>query len=206
MLHAFNYATGKGIQVMEGAEGMRLLGDYKIGLMEAGNGNGNGETAVTFSAGADYVCTGATVCNPKTDAATQAYKDLQDALNRASAQFVEAGQGPIKVDGTINPDVLVAAWRLAKHLGPDADPLFKIIGDMDIFNAAQVSALASQLATDPIGAQNAFDKVTIAAATEEKRYAQKVARRRGWLAALAVVTSIGAITGSVIYARRARRG
>lgn len=252
MLHAYDYETGQGISVMNGpeglqllgptaadmdmapvpagmqllgpadydmapvpagmqllgAEGLELLGPYDIGLMAAAEGDAKEDAkkdaVPTFSLGVDYACTGKNVCTPATNSlAGGAYKELQNAINRAIVQFPEAGQKPITVDGVIGPDVMVAAWRVAKHLGPESDPLFKEIGEVDLFDAPQVKAYAVKLATNPLGYKTALDKLSISAASEEKKTVTRVSRRRGWLAALAIVASLGAVAGVVIYSRKA---
>ena len=210
MLHAYDYDTGQGISVMTGPEGlellgpagmellgpagMELLGPYDIGLMA--------DAPPTYKAGTDFTCTATNVCTGKNNVVTAAYRELQTALNRAAVQFPEAGRKAIEVDGTVGPDTLVLAWAIAKHLGPESDPLIKQVGETNIMDATSVKALATLLATNPIGVKDAFDKQTIAAAGEEKKETTKTKRRRWWIAGLALMAGVGAVAGVVTFARK----
>ena len=211
MLQAYNYNTGSKISIMEGAKGWRLLSQADDGAASDQEGfeeevveqeGVEPEPAAILEAGIDFVCPSTTSCTPVSEVAGATFQELQAAINRASLQFFDAGQEPIATDGVINPDTLVAAWRMARYLGPEASPYLADIGAVDIFDPAQVSMLSNTLASNAIGIKDAFDQITIAAAIEEERERKRVAWRRGWLAALAIVTSIGAATGAVLYKRR----
>jgi hypothetical protein len=184
MLHAYNYHTGQGISIMSEAGGFQLLGE-----------DTEEENRYYYECGANNVCFA------KDEVTRGAFRELQAAINRAIVQFPAAGISPIPTDGDIGPATLVAAWRLARHIGPDVDPIFEQISAVDIMDADQVGpSLAWLLAGSPIQIKDAFDSVTLAAASQGSGFGAKH-HRTVWTLGIIGIT-LGAVGSAVYFGRK----
>jgi hypothetical protein len=175
-----------------------MLTAYSVGLL----GDEEETAQANLVLGTDVKCDMTrNVCEALQEGPRQQIISLQSALNRANTYF-DFGFTPVELDGVIGPATLAMAVGVSQALGAEAHPAIAEITKVDVYDKAQVGALAERLATAPIGFQNAFDEVTSTARESAHEAGVKAQKNRKIYWILGTIAVVGLAVGGIYYVRK----